>query len=92
MATNYYETLAGLEQAIEAITISLSKCEFYHALYVSFTETGNSQVLDYNGIFSILESRLPELYAIAIEISVKSAAYMESSSKQPKRVRLYGVN
>ena len=32
-------------------------------------------------IFHCLEGRLPELYAVVIELSVKSAAYMGSSSR-----------
>ena len=82
LATNRYETLVSLEQAMEAIATSLVKCDFYHNLYISFTETSNIQTSDSGRIFTILESRLPELYAIVIELSVKVEAYMESSSKQ----------
>lgn len=92
LATNRYETLVSLEQATEAITTSLVKCEFYHKLHVSFAETGNNQSSDSGRIFTTLEGRLPELYATVIEISVKSTAYMESSSKQSIQLRLYGVN
>ena len=81
MATNHYETLISLEQATEAITTSLLKCEFYHRLYVSFAETSNSQMSDSKKIFDCLEGRLPKLYAVVIELSVKSAAYMGSSSR-----------
>ena len=82
MATNSYETLVSLEQATEAITTSLVKCEFYHKLYISFADTSRSQTSDSGGFFTILEGRLPELYATVIELSVKSAAYMESSSNR----------
>ena len=81
LATNHYETLVSLEQATEAITTSLVKCEFYHKLYVSFAEA-NTQTSDSGRIFTTLESRLPELYATVIELSVKSAEYMASSSER----------
>ena len=88
MATNHYETLISLEQATEAITTSLLKCEFYHRLYVSFAETSNSQMSDSKKIFDCLEGRLPELYALVIELSVKSVAYMGSSGRQSNEVLL----
>ena len=36
---------------------------------------------DSKKIFDFLEDRLPVLYALVIELSVKSAAYMESSGR-----------
>ena len=37
---------------------------------------------DSKKVFDCLEGRLPELYALVIELSVKSAAYMGSSGRQ----------
>ena len=40
---------------------------------------------DSKKIFHYLEGRLPELYAVVIELSVKSTAYMGSSGRRSNK-------
>jgi len=80
LATNRYETLASLDQAIETIATTLVKCEFYHRVYASFAEKYKGPA-DHRRIFAEFESHLPKLYAAVVQISVKAKSYMLPASK-----------
>jgi hypothetical protein len=73
--------MVGLELATETITNTLVKCEFYHRLYHSFTESYTSSNPDGQKMFSMFENQLPELYALVIILSVKVNAYIEPRRK-----------
>jgi hypothetical protein len=80
LATNKYEALDRLEQATEAISAILIKCEFYHGLYTSFASNRTPSTFDYGKAFSTFEDHLPQLYAAVLELSVKAKKYINPPS------------
>jgi len=75
VSLNHYETLENLEQAMEAITTTLMKCEFYHDLYDKFVGQGTENALARHKIFDTFKSTFPELYTDVIEVAFKARGY-----------------
>ena len=70
-----------MEQAVQAITTTITNCAFYHGLYSSFAQSPKSTTLGYNKeTFGALEAQLPQLYAAVIELSVKAKNYFNPPS------------
>jgi hypothetical protein len=73
---NHYETLEELEQALDAITTSLMKCDFYHSLYDKFlrgsVDTPGGEVHE---VFNTFNKVLPVMYADAVEVVFKAKEY-----------------
>ena len=72
---HYLENLENLEQAMEAITTTLIKCEFYHGLYDKFASQGTENALARHKIFDTFKSTFPELYTDVIEVAFKARGY-----------------
>ena len=75
VSLNHYATLEDLEQAMEAITTTLMKCEFYHGLYDKFASQGTGNALAHHKIFDTFKSTFPELYADVIVVAFKARDY-----------------
>jgi len=75
VSLNHYETLENLEQAMEAITTTLMKCEFYHGLYDKFVSQRTGIALVHHEVFETFKSTLPELYADVIVVAFKARDY-----------------
>jgi len=75
VSLNHYATLENLEQAMEAITTTLIKCEFYHGLYDKFVSHGTENPLAHQKIFDTFKSTFPELYTDVIEVAFKARDY-----------------
>jgi len=72
VSLNHYEMLENLEQAMEAITTTLIKCEFYLGLYDKFASQGTENALARHKIF---KSTFQELYTDVIEVAFKARGY-----------------
>ena len=66
--------LGNLEQAMEAITTILMKCEFYHGLYDKIVSQGAENALAHHEVFGTFKS-FPELYTDVIEVAFKARDY-----------------
>ena len=73
VSLNHYATLENLEQAMEAITTTLMKCEFYHDLYDKF-----ENALAHHEVFDTFKSTFPELYTDVIEVALKARDHFSS--------------
>jgi hypothetical protein len=85
VAFNYYEVLENLEEAMETITTTMAKGEFYYSIYASSTLSYGSQCStshpkETTEALAALESTLQKLYAIVIVVSVKVKAYFQPSN------------
>jgi len=72
---HYLENLENLEQAMEAITTTLMKCEFYHGLYDKFVSQRTGIALVHHAVFDTFKSAFPELYTDVIEVAFKARGY-----------------
>jgi len=81
VSLNHHATLENLEQAMEAITTTLMKCEFYHDLYDKFVGQRTENALVHHEIFDTFKSTFPELYTDVIEVAFKARDYFSPRGK-----------
>jgi len=80
VALNHYETLENLEQAIDIITTTLTKCDFYHCIYDAFVRQMPASALVRHEVFNTFNTTLPELYADVFEVAFKTEGYFNPRS------------
>jgi len=90
VALNHYEALENLEEAMETITTTMAKGEFYYSIYASSTlsyssQSSTSRPKKTTEALAALASSLQKLYAIVIVVSVKAKAYFQPSNFVGKR-------
>ncbi|KAF8247260.1 hypothetical protein K440DRAFT_629494 [Wilcoxina mikolae CBS 423.85] len=85
VALNHYETLENLEEAMETITTTMAKSEFYCSIYASSIlgsdgQSTKSHSKETTDALMGLASTLQKLYAAVIVVSVKARAYFQPSN------------
>jgi len=68
----------NLEQAIDSITTTLTKCDFYHRIYDAFVVHMTGAALIRHPVFDTFNATLPELYADVFEVTIKAKVYFHS--------------
>jgi len=84
VALNRYETRENLEQAVDTITTTLTKCDFYHSIYDAFVTRMTRTALIRHPVFDTFNTTLPELYADVFEVAFKAKAYFSPTNRISK--------